>query len=129
MIDEVDKRCGYEGAREAFEVCALAVRNTSALSPNKIDFGSVTRENISATSNKEFKTSKSNHGSKRKSILLSPSKLGAGHQHGSNLSQHNASIGDIHDDSSFSGKERNPLGMSTTSSRKSISSNTSSHAR
>merc|ERR1712223_1607227 len=101
---------------------------TSALSPNKINFSSATRENASATSNKEFKAVKSNPGNKRKSILLSPSKMGVGLQHGSNLPQHNTSIGDIHDDSSFSGKERTPLGMSTTSSRKSISSNTSPHA-
>ena len=128
MIDEVDKRFGYEGAREAFEVCALAVRKTSALSPNKIIFSPASKENSSNTPIKENKSSKTNQGSKRKSILLSPSKMVGGQHPASNLSLHNTSIGDIHD-SSFNEKERNPLGMSTTSSRKSISSNTSSHAR
>ena len=125
--DEVGKHYGYEGAREAFEVCALAVKKISALSANTINFSPSIRENSSTTSNKENKALKSNQGSKRKSILLSPSKMVGGQHPAYSLSQHNPSIGDH--DLSFSEKERNPLGMSTTSSRKSNSSNTSSHAR
>ena len=119
----IDEGCGYEGAREAFEVCALAVMNTTALSSRTINQNFNVQDDFSTDFNKEQKVLKGNQ-SKRKSILMSPSKFG---QHDCNTSLHNESIGDMTDVPFIS--KGITLGMSTTSSKKSIASNTSSHGR
>ena len=122
-LGATDESCGYEGARDAFEVCALAVINTTALSNSNINPNFNFNEDCSTNSNKELRLQKGNQ-FKRKSILLSPSKSV---QQDKNLSLHNDSMSDIND-IPFIAKGI-PLEMSTTSSKKSISSNTSSHGR
>ena len=118
LLDTIDKRCGYEGAREAFEVCALAVIKTATLESNNVN----PREMSKKVGNKENQQQKS-HQSKRKSILMSPSKFGQD----CNVSIRSDSVNDITDPTLMT--RGISFGMSTTSSKKSISSNSSSHAR
>ena len=122
LLDTIDKRCGYEGPREAFEVCALAVMKTSTLESNNVNPDINNREMSKNVANKENKQHKS-HPSKRKSILMSPSKFGQD----CNVSLRSDSVNDITDPTLMT--RGISFGMSTTSSKKSISSNSSSHAR
>ena len=82
FLGAIDESCGYEGARDAFEVCALAVMKTTALSNRNIHQNFNFKEDCATTSNKEHRVLKGNQ-FKRKSILLSPSKFG---QQDNNLS-------------------------------------------
>ena len=122
FIDSIDKGCGYEDAREAFEVCALAVIKSATLATKNSHKNTNGKESVAISLNKENKQLKNNQ-SKRKSILMSPSKFGQS----CNISLRSDSMNDM-TDPAFTTKGI-PMGMSTTSSKKSISSNTSSHAR
>ena len=58
LLDTIDKRCGYEGAREAFEVCALAVMKISTLESNNVNSDLNGREISKNVANKENKQQK-----------------------------------------------------------------------
>ena len=103
-------------------MCALAVIKTSTLESNNVNPDINNREMSKNVANKENKQHKS-HPSKRKSILMSPSKFGQD----CNVSLRSDSVNDITDPTLMA--RGISFGMSTTSSKKSISSNSSSHAR
>ena len=103
-------------------MCALAVMKTPNWESNNVHSdinGSEISKNVAKKENKQQKS----HQSKRKSILMSPSKF----VQDCNVSLRSDSVNDITDPTLMT--RGISFGMSTTSSKKSISSNSSSHAR
>ena len=124
LLDGIVEKCGYGVASEAFEVCALAVIKNAISSPFNIESDAHVTESYTAAPSKEPKVLKDTQ-SKRKSTLFSSVKSGQGR---SKASIHNNSFSGDSNDASYINKGL-PINMLTTSSKKSVSSNTSSLVR